>query len=853
MLTNSLLKDFLIENGLNVYKEESTRDVIGVEFNFGSRSYNDELKHINKLDQIARTEYEAAICTGNEKIINEKLTKQKRIIELRKKAEENQKLYHKISRDELREIYYINGMDIPYYYKKRDGTFEIKEIIHYKMLFRSTGKAKKGSCIFIRDELYDKTINYLRMGIKLPDINAPIVEISAYSPLIASGIIDKIEINPKNILILKDVDRFMTRDVISIETDNKRQCHAIKKNNYTLKNTLFDGQALIDSSKFPEWADGYILLREHFCKMATFSSNIQLFFKDYFKDEYETAIIKDMFGNEHYAKDIEVITTDNAMKWIKFGVTYEYWCDKVNENKNQFGIVKTAHHSKLGDVQKMSYQMVNSLDEDCMSNVMQKTHDYINQLKQNDEVFLEYLKKKSNFSNDYEVLLALVEQNPLFIRSSYFKERRNAIIKNYIYSIKNGELIQYADNLVIVGSPYAMLLYAASGDPNSVDLDDTFSIEDDSIQCYNKKFNPGEHLAFFRSPFNSKNNLTYLHNIDNEKLNKYFNLGELCIAVNLNGTDFQDRNNGSDQDSDSGYTTNQPDIVACAKKYYMEYPTIVNNIPKDKNVYNNTLKDFAQMDNQLSASQTDIGESSNLAQLAQSYACNYKDEKYQEYVCILSVIAQAAIDSAKRRFDIDITSEIKRIKDDMNIETNKYPSFWLSIKRDFNKEKINKNLHCPMNYVYEYKPDYHKPKESTIPISKFFVNHKMDINKKTCKRVEEMIIKYSLRLNPYRISQYESNQMYEQEEYLLLRSDFDELINNLKRLNISGKYLGLYSWLINRAFLINKSGINRNIMNSKINKNKSILLKVLYDVNKENLLKCFSKEIEWYPPVENNP
>ena len=75
-----------------------------------------------------------------------------------------------------------------------------------------------------------------------------------------------------------------------------------------------------------------------------------------------------MFGNEHYVKDIKIITTDNAMKWIKFNKTYEYWCEKVNENDCMFGIVKTAHKSKLGGVQKMSYQMVNSLDNKIMGN-----------------------------------------------------------------------------------------------------------------------------------------------------------------------------------------------------------------------------------------------------------------------------------------------------------------------------------------------------------------------------------------------------------------------------------------------------------------------------------------------------
>lgn len=44
----------------------------------------------------------------------------------------------------------------------------------------------------------------------------------------------------------------------------------------------------------------------------------------------------------------------------------------------------------------------------------------------------------------------------------------------YVLNFKSGKVIQNADNLVIVGSPYAMLLYGATGVPDDVDKDDTF-------------------------------------------------------------------------------------------------------------------------------------------------------------------------------------------------------------------------------------------------------------------------------------------------------------------------------------------------------------------------------------------
>lgn len=836
MFINSLFSDYLKEIGLKAWENESTRDIICLEFNFGSRSYLQEVNHLRKIAKNAYKEYRIAKIRGDKYLTDKALNKRKKISSLLSVAYKNKEKYKHMTNEDLRKLIYNKGIDVKYVTRDRNGIVKNEEIIHYKMLYRSTGKAKKGTCMFIVDRLYKKARNFLYMGIEPSEDNPMIVELSAYAPLVSSGIIDKIKINPKNILVLKDVDRFFTTDVISIETDDNKHCISRKIEGYKLKNTLFDGQALIDSSIFPASCNGYILLRHHFCKMAAFNSNIQEFFKDYFGADYSTATVKDMFGNSHYVKDIELITTDNALKWLKFDKSYDYWCEKVCENNCMFGIVKTSHESKLGSVQKMSYQMVNSLDIDIMQNVVQKSVDYINELKRNDDTFLEYLKLNSNFSNDYEVLIALCKHNPDFIRSDYFRRRREYIIKSYILSFKSGKIIQNADNLTIVGSPYAMLLYAATGDESIVDNDDTFCYDDGTIQCYTDRFDDGEYLAGFRSPFNGKYNLTYMHNVKDNRLKKYFNFGKQIIAVNMIGTDFQDRNNGSDQDSDFQYVTNQADIVEHARQCYEKYPTIVNNIPKENNKYHNTMDDFALIDNNLAKSQTDIGESSNLAQIAQTYECNFEDQKYSYYVCILSVLAQVAIDNSKRRFDIDLADEIKRIKKDMDIDKNKYPAFWTVIKRGFNKNNVNFDLDCPMNHLYNLKFEKFRHQTSTLPMKYFFVKYPLGINRKTSKKVEALISNYSLELYLNKTSEFSQEAS---DNHLLLRSDFDELIQSIRSINISGNYVGLMSWLIDRAFKITPDVTRNRMLKTNLGANKSLLLKVLYEVNSKCFLTCF--------------
>lgn len=200
---------------------------------------------------------------------------------------------------------------------------------------------------------------------------------------------------------------------------------------------------------------------------------------------------------------------------------------------------------------------------------------------------------------------------------------------------------------------------------------------------------------------------------------------------------------------------------------------------------------------------------------------------------------QCAIDNAKRTFNIDITSEIDRIKKDMNIKDNGYPKFWKLIKGDeFNKDKINKDLVCPMNYLFDLKFNRYKSGEKTLPMSYFFQKYELDINRRTCKKVEELIQKYSFDL--YKWSDLDNNNM--RDNHILLLNDFEELVEDLRITHISKNYLGLMSWLLDRAFMITPS-IRNNEMNiiSKLNMNKSILFATLYKTNKDNFLKCWSK------------
>lgn len=210
---------------------------------------------------------------------------------LQSKVESNHHLYKKMSKDQIRKIFYTDGVDITYHKQNKSSGELIPEVIHYRMLYRNPSKAKQGQVMFIREELYDAAYDWLTMGLgrRLPKHNAKIVEISAYAPLSTSAIEGTVHIPVENVLILRDQDSFFhtIADIVRAEDyeitlrngekETRKRC-TVTRESTDVKNTLWDGMALIESSTMPEFCNGMALLRNHFFKACAFRSHIQLFF-----------------------------------------------------------------------------------------------------------------------------------------------------------------------------------------------------------------------------------------------------------------------------------------------------------------------------------------------------------------------------------------------------------------------------------------------------------------------------------------------------------------------------------------------------------------------------------------------
>ncbi len=757
-----------------------------------------------------------------------------------------------ITIQELRDYYYENGATVTWkaYDSKTGNEIEGKQkIITYKMLLRTTGKAKEGYCLFIKEELHRKVLNYLTMGLweRMPDIKgAKIVEMSAYAPLITATAIDYIRIPIENIFVLKDQKSSCHKKAITVKAKEvkhikqvknysafeeyinqhgltfyqkkanenselkyveksakaleeyeidaelcpkkdviylKKECCCDRTNELSeITNILWDGMGIIDNSIFTENMEGFIYCRSHFFKSCLFRGNIQEYFKDYYGDDYETAYETDMTGRRIKVTDIKVIVTENSLKWIKFlelmsksGTMqdgFKYYSRVMKKDGEMFAIVKTAHSSKYNELQRSSFQMNNTLlttDCDILEEIAAPSIEYLNKIKTDDEAFLKYLEIMGSARYSINnVLIDLYRWNDEFRYMEWFKNKKKAKINELKdQRLKLGKLFQQGDNLVICGNPLAMLMAVTR---QSYLDEDCFKQFDDRIQCCTSRFEEGEMLAGFRSPHNSPNNIIYLENVYPQKVEKYFpNLGDNIIIINGIGTDVQSRLNGQDLDTDSIYTTNQKNIVELAKKAYTEYPTIINEIKYGTNEYDKSMKSYSKMDQNISASQYSIGSASNIAQLALSYwfdgGC--KDKKLEDVFIICSVLAQVAIDSSKRNFEIEVGSELARISKLQCMKHEpRYPRFYADVQKYNNKNKKSKKLeikesdigffNCPMDLLYQIIEQgvidlrkhkglntrtYREGEYGVKPIFEYKAD-KVNVNRGQYKRIIDIIKKY---------------------------------------------------------------------------------------------------------------
>lgn len=434
----------------------------------------------------------------------------------------------------------MNNKETRLYLYENGFIVEGTKFVRYQ---RSSGSARVGSCLFIEERYYDQMTKFSNMGLKFEEgEECDIASLFAYQSLTLSTMIDKIEINPDEILLIDDQSTSFKTMASLTELDEKGRVTVAEKE-ITQTQDLWDGQSLMDESLFGEkYKDkGMLLLRNHFFKSACFNTKIQKFFHD--NDVYE---VEDMFGRRMDARNIKLITTPNSLKALKFSYKmkrkknqdlqmYEYWLDKMTD----FGIVKYEKPSKFGSYNRTSYQMINSLPftREDIHELMKEEINYIDLINNNVAVFKHRLSISEPNTN-YSFIMNMITINDDIQYTKLYKDARRNVVNSHKKKLLKGKIrINNSDYFTMVSMPYEMLEYAAFNRWSPV-----FT----GKKVYSSYFKHGERLAGFRNPHVMSSNVELVKNEYHYKFDEYFNFSTNIVVVSPWDNDITNRLQGAD-------------------------------------------------------------------------------------------------------------------------------------------------------------------------------------------------------------------------------------------------------------------------------------------------------------------
>ena len=815
MIPSSLELNKLISIGLKTSKKKTndkllSLDIINVKFKQKVKSGKEIIKGLNsKLISLEsdKLDYKHKL---NDFIHNIR-------------SEINSEKWQELSNENLRTKFYTEGF--------------IYNDVKYVVYKRSSAKSRIGQCLFIKEDLYNPMISWSRMNLNFTETSVSVdyPSLLAYESLVGSSLEDIITINPKNILIITDVESKFTKTCNVVHTDINGYLNSFTDKS-AIKNSLFDGESLLDSRYFKS-NKGMMLLRNHMFKSAAFNCNIQEYLKSRCPDniDYSAWTLTNMFGLNIPAKDVHLIITPTSLKALKFSsllgselAMWDHWKQIVTDNNCSFGVCKHEKKSKRGFdefgniLQQTSYQMLNSLPltRNDIKNFSNFDKQIIEKLKNDDNYFIEFIKESANEINSNDMFVDLYYRNRDIVGTKMFRKFRTETINAHVNHIKRGKIRMHGDYLVMLGNPMEFLAHATG----QLDLTNS-SLKQNEI--HTTMFGLKE-VTGFRNPHTSPSNVLVAKNIFVNDIDKYFNLTDNIVCVNAIGFPIQDILSGCDYDSDTVLLIDDDNLLKISKKLFGNYRVCINKVESSKKEYRVCNYDMSLIDKELSKSQKYIGRTVNVGQLCMSTYWDKLNNGYRESelselmkkIDVVTVLSGICIDLAKKMFEIDIKKEIDFVAKTKELKREK-PLFWKYVSQ--NKAISTSEYLCPMDFLFNEMDEVDKASHrKNVDFKDMLVKHNL---KAGDRKQQAKIIKYIDDMC-MKVSGVYNNSLSDEER----DENIDEILKYYK-------------------FYIDKLKVSQDTMYSlllKISKHKkdkisSRMLNIIYKAQKDKFLMAFKK------------
>lgn len=678
--------------------------------------------------------------------------------------------------------------------------------IKYVRFKRSSGSSRVGKCLFIDEKLYNKMHKWEMCGIDIKEgQETDLAALEAYISLTLSSIIDTIEINPNNILIIDDYESKFNDDVVVTTLDGKW----LKSypDNVEIKNSIWDGQSLMDKSLFGEYDNyGMLLLRNRFFKSCCFNTNIQKWFAD-----NNITDVKQLNGLTLADKieDIKLITTPSSIKYIKFGKLIDW----LQLTEPMFGVVKHEKptHFFDGKMVQTHYQLLNTLQlsKEEMDNFLKPTLNYLNLLKNDACVLRHNIKypeeiefETSPINSKNDIVYKMIGINSKFTNTKLYYDFKHDLIKSFIKNIRSGHVLVSGNYSTLLGNPIEMLLHSINK------FNGVSQLGAGNIHSIRFKYNTT--LIGSRSPHVTVGNIWLPKNVKNEVIDLYVNLTNEIVCINSINENVLERLSSADMDSDTSLLSDDQILINAALRNYnlFKVPTSLVEAKKTKRKYTNTEK----FDLDVKTSVNKIGEIINLSQELNTKlwdklnnGSSFEDvaELYYD-IAKLDVMSCIEIDKAKKEFIVDNIAEMKKIRKKYNTTDDDgrmiKPNFFGYLARNkgyYNSKKKNYKKHdTSMDYLQKLLNQFQLNRKNKKDKSFIKFHEIFDKSKYSSKYIKYQQVKRIVTLirdlNEKRKVIYSDDTYDSKTKYTMLaekKQELIEYIGNIKLSNSTMYYL----------------------------------------------------------------
>lgn len=440
----------------------------------------------------------------------------------------------------------------------------------YKRLLGTTGGIKNSTIVYVTEDVYDSLTEKINNG-RNPDKKLVPAKLEAYKALTCSA--SNPVTHPKEILVVGDCITKFKEDIIKIDDSMGDEPTLTYEKDYEVELIDSDGYGLIRKDLCDIWAKDLqedheisgFCIRNSWTKGMVFPFPFIEFAEKYSKNNY---IVKDVWGQEHDIRNVDLILTTSMLKLWDSYESIEHFLKCCDKNGYTFRVTKMCP-KQLENQRATNYQFLQSfeLNDSEIDELIKPTVTSIKESLCGDYAKTLLFLRGTELTEDkvlvdsYDYVQALMIEKEL-INDPFIRQKVINMRKKRINDAKVGVLDVAANYSIISGDPFSL-------------CQSIFGLEVIGLikpnHCYSKYWldkNVKEILAM-RAPMSCHNNIRKLTVETNTEMDYWYQYMKTCLILSSWDT-VTHAENGADKDSDSFFTTNNEILL----KNYNPMPAI---------------------------------------------------------------------------------------------------------------------------------------------------------------------------------------------------------------------------------------------------------------------------------------